>query len=220
MSDARYGIFEIAKDDTPIGGGPFLTGPLSEVLACISMAGFNEKLVETNEQLSARELALNKREQTFNEQSTQLAHKLADSGTRIVDTFEKQRALSMKRAHAEQQRREERRVQKYIDNEWHDAEEPYAVDPKEREASLRDATELPPPGTSLENDDGDLEIKSAPSEEERYGPQDDEYPGDLPRELKKDVPAPSGSHVTPGLDPLGEPKRPRQIAQPTSVSLW
>ena len=96
----RYGIFEIAKDDTPVGG-PYLVGPLSECLACISMAGFNEKLVETNEQLSARELALNKREQTFNEQSTQLAHKLADSGTRIVDAFEKARAQSAKRAEAQ-----------------------------------------------------------------------------------------------------------------------
>src|SRR6516225_6537054 len=100
----RYGIFEIAKDDTPVGGA-FLVGPLDECLACISMAGLNEKLIETNEQLSARELALNEREQTFNEQSTQLAHKLADSGTRIVDAFEKARAQSMKRAHAEQQRR-------------------------------------------------------------------------------------------------------------------
>jgi hypothetical protein len=128
----RYGIFEIAKDDTPVGG-PYLVGPLSECLACISMAGLNEKLIETNEQLSAREQALNEREQTFNEQSTQLAHKLADSGTRIVDAFEKARAQSAKRAEAQRKRDEQRRVQRYMD-ELPDPDEPEELPGKPRSA--------------------------------------------------------------------------------------
>jgi hypothetical protein len=104
-----------------------------------------------------------------------------------------------------------------MDEEWEDPDEPYSIDPKEREAALRDGTELPAPedptGASLKKgDDGDLEIKHAPSE-------DDEYPGDLPNELKKDVPAPSGTNTDPDPDPLGGPD-PKQVPQFPSSSVW
>jgi hypothetical protein len=156
MTNQRYGIFEIAKDDTPVGG-PFLVGPLDECLACISMAALNENLLATNEQLSAREQILNEREQTFNEQSTQLAHRLADSGTRIVDAFEKARAQSAKRAEAARKAAAQRQVQRYMDelpdpDAPSDPDEPegqfYSTDPAERQAAMRDEElegAVPPP---------------------------------------------------------------------------
>jgi hypothetical protein len=195
MTDQRYGIFEIAKDDAPVGG-PYFTGPLDECLACLSMAELNEKLFETNEQLSAREQALNAREQTFNEQSTQLAHKLADSGTRIVDTFEKQRALSMKRAHAEQQKRDRARVERYLDEELPDPDQPnlYSIDPAERHASMRDqATEgIPPPA-----DPAGAALKDAGLGEEVTTTERTADPADL-----------------------GHAPNPKQIAPPVAASFW
>jgi hypothetical protein len=67
-----------------------------------------------------------------------------------LDQFEKQRALSAKRAEAARKEAAQRQVQRYMDEQWEDPDEPYSIDPKEREASL--AT----PGTE---DDGDLEVK-------------------------------------------------------------
>jgi hypothetical protein len=207
MADTRYGIFEIGKDDTPVGGA-FLVGPLDECLACISMSGFNEKLLATNEQLSARELALNEREQSFTEQSTKLAHKLADSGSRIVDAYEREQ----ERRDADEQ--EAKRL----------AEEQEAEQERERLAKIaNDLTPIIGPEgekTSATSDDGDLEIVRS-VEKEKYGSsEDDEYPGDLPRELKKGTPAPSGSYTTPDPTDLGGPPPSKQIAPPTAISLW
>jgi hypothetical protein len=197
MTDKRYGIFEIAKDDAPVGG-PFLVGPLDECLACISMSGFNEKLVETNEQLSARELALNEREQTFNEQSTQLAHKLADSGTRIVYAFEKARAQSEKRAEAARKAAAQRQVQRYMD-ELPDPdapeEEPYSTDPAERAASLRDEDAegaIPPPA-----DPSGAVLKDAGLEEEV-----------------------TTTERTPDPADLGIVPDPKQVKPPVAASFW
>jgi hypothetical protein len=158
---------------------------------------------------------------------------LSDGISRLsarIDQFEKARALSAKRAEAQRKARDAARVQRYLD-ELPDPENPdpddlYSIDPKEREAiqrdtTQRDGTELPPPkdptGVSLENDNGDLEAKP-PVDPEKYGT--DEYPGNLPRELKKDVPAPSGSYTDPKPDPLGGPEDPHQVQQPISASLW
>ena len=51
---------------------------------------------------------------------------------------------------------------------------------------------------------------------ERYG--SDEYPGDLPPELKEGAPAPSGSYIEP--EPQGEQGKPRQVQQFPSSSVW
>jgi hypothetical protein len=138
-----------------------------------------------------------------------------------LDQFEKARSLAAKRAEAARKEAAQRQVKRYMDElPDPDAPEPYSIDPAERAASIRDGTELPPPkdptGASLENDDGDLEVKSA-VDPERYG--SDEYPGDLPNELKKEAPAPSGSYTEPDPDPR-EPKDPKQVQQPISASLW
>jgi hypothetical protein len=78
---------------------------------------------------------------------------------------------------------------------------------------------IPPEGERTAPDDGDLEIVR-PVEKEKYGPNDDEGVGDLPPELKEDVPPPSGSYTTPDPDPSGGPGNPRQIQQPISASFW
>jgi hypothetical protein len=140
---------------------------------------------------------------------------LSDGITRLcsrLDQFEKQRALSAKRAEAARKEAAQRQVQRYMDelpdpdtpSDPDEPEELYSIDPKEREASLA-------PG-----DDGDLEIKHA-VDPERYG--SDEYPGDLPSELKKEAPAPSGSYTEPDPDPRG-PKDPKQVQQPISSAVW
>jgi hypothetical protein len=65
---------------------------------------------------------------------------LADGITTLthrMDAFEKERALSQKRAEAEAQRRDRERVQSYIDH-LPDPDDPYTLDPKEREATDQD----------------------------------------------------------------------------------
>jgi hypothetical protein len=143
--------------------------------------------------------------------------------TSRLDQFEKARAISAKRAEAERKARDAARVQRMLDELPDPDNPPYSTDPAERQASLRDqAVEGIPPakdpaGAELETDDGDLEIKHK-VDPERYG--SDEYPGDLPLELKKETPAPSGSYTDPDPDPLGGPPNPKQVTQPASTSLW
>jgi hypothetical protein len=132
-----------------------------------------------------------------------------------LDQFEKARSLAAKRSEAARKEAAQRQVQRYMDEEWDDPDEPYSIDPKEREASLardEDPEGIPPPadptGASLKKgDDGDLEIKHAPSEE------DDDSVGDLPPELKEGAPAPSGSYTDP--EPQGG-----QVQQFPSSSVW
>jgi hypothetical protein len=161
------------------------------------MASLNENLLATNEQLSAREQELNEREQTFNEQSTQLAHKLADSGSRIVDAFEKARAQSAKRAEAVRKAAAQRQVQRYMDEEWDDPdepEEPYSTDPAERAAALRDeVVEGIPPS----KDPAGAALKDAGLEEEV-----------------------TTTELTPDPKDLGRVPDPKQIAPPVAASFW
>jgi hypothetical protein len=152
------------------------------------------------------------------EQARTIAVKhFCDGITRLatrLDQFEKQRALSAKRAEAARKEPAQRQVQRYMDEQWEDPD-------AERETSQRDGTELPAPedptGVTLKGDDGDLEIKHA-VDPERYGPNDDDSVGDLPPELKKGAPAPSGSYTEP--EPQGGPKDPRQVQQFPSSSVW
>jgi hypothetical protein len=99
-----------------------------------------------------------------------------------IDQFEKARALSAKRAEAQRKARDAEKVQRYMDEQWHDPDEPdepdelYSIDPKERETSDQDIEGIPTPadpaGAALKTgDDGDLEIKHAPD------PEPDTHPG-------------------------------------------
>jgi hypothetical protein len=157
-------------------------------------------------------------EEKLEEARATAAQILSDGITRLcarLDVFEKQRALSAKRAEAARKEVEQRRVQRYLDEELPDPDLP---DDPEAFGIIPPAQD--PTGTELESDDGDLEIKHE-VETERYGPgSDDEGPGDLPRQLERDTPPPSGSYTDPKPDPLGGPEDPKQIQQPVSASLW
>jgi hypothetical protein len=216
-----------------------LYGPSGDVIMTGSMSAIMERLpdsVARNDALSTMLDTAVKQveaEEKLEEAKACAVQILTDGISRLthrLDQFEKQRALSAKRAEAARKEAARRQVQRYMDElpdpDNPEPEELYSTDPAERQASMRDQDPegIPPAkdpsGASLSSDDGDLEIKHAPAEEERYGPQDDEYPGDLPRELQKATPAPSGSYTDPKPDPEGGPGKRKQIAPPTAISLW
>jgi hypothetical protein len=140
---------------------------------------------------------------------------LTDGITRLttrLDQFEKQRALSAKRAEAARKEAAQRKVQRYMDEEWDDPDEPepeelYSIDPNER--ALRDEVVegIPPAkdpaGAALETDDGDLEIKHAPSEKERYAANDLGLEG-TPTSTRQSLDLPEQ----------------KQVAQPIAASFW
>jgi hypothetical protein len=76
---------------------------------------------------------------------------LADGVTRLsarIDQFEKARSLAAKRVEAARKEAAQRQVQRYMDEEWDDPDEPYSIDPAERQASMRDQDPegaIPPP---------------------------------------------------------------------------
>jgi hypothetical protein len=194
-----------------------LYGPSGDVIMTGSMNAIMERLPDTSARNDALSTMLDtavkqvEAEEKLEDARACVAQILADGITRLsarLDQFEKQRALSMKRAEAQRKARDAARVQKYLD-ELPDIDDPTGILPPAED----------PTGTELENDDGDLTIKHA-VEPEKYGPQDDEYPGDQPRELKEGVPAPSGTATDPKPDPLGGPGDPKQVQQPISASLW
>ena len=101
----------------------------------------------------------------------------------------------MKRAHAEQQRREQRRVQSYIDEEWDDPDnQPYSTDPAERAAAIRDeVVEGIPPA----KDPAGAALKDAGLEEEV-----------------------TTTELTPNPKDLGHAPARKQVSQPISASFW
>jgi hypothetical protein len=191
-----------------------LTGPAGEVIMTGSMSAIMERLPDThacNDALSTmldtavKQVEAEEKLEDARACATQILH---DGITRLcarLDAFEKQRAISMKRAEAERQRRDQQRVQSYLDQlPDPDAPEPI-VYPPPGDLTINEPSPLKT--NEPVDDDGDLEIKHAVNPE-RYGPNenDDEGPGDLPRELEKDVPPLSGTYTDPKPDPLGGPE--------------
>jgi hypothetical protein len=198
-----------------------LYGPSGEVIMTGSMNAILERLPDTHARNDALSTMLDtavkavEAEEQLEEARATAAQILSDGITRIthrLDQFEKARAISAKRAEAARKEAEQRRVQRYLDQ----LPDPDLPDDPEAFGIIPPAQD--PTGTSLE-DDGDLEIKKA-QDPERYGPTDDEGPGDLPRKLEQDVPPLSGSYTNPKPDPLGGPEKPKQVTQPISASFW
>jgi hypothetical protein len=200
-----------------------LYGPSGDVIMTGSMNAIMERLPDTSARNDALSTMLDTAvRQVEAEERADAARACAvkhfcDGVSRLstrMDQFEKARSLAAKRAEAERKARDTARVKRYLD-ELPDIDDPDLDDPLGILPPAQDPT-----GTTLaEPDDGDLEVKHK-VEPERYGPtEDDEGPGDLPRELEKDVPPPSGSYTSPKLDPLGT-KDPHQVQQPISTSLW
>jgi hypothetical protein len=126
---------------------------------------------------------------------------LSDGITRLcsrLDQFEKQRALSAKRAEAARKAQDQRRVQRYLDelpNPDNPEEEFYSTDPVERAASLRDEDPqgaIPPPVDPI-----GAVLKDTGLEEEV-----------------------TTTEVTPDPKDLGHVPDPKQIAPPVAASFW
>jgi hypothetical protein len=195
-----------------------LYGPSGDVIMTGSMNAIMERLPDTHARNDALSTMLDTAVKQMEAEERQaearacairtIADGVAHLTTRL-DQFEKQRALSMKRAEAQRKARDAARVQRMLD-QLPDPDDP-------------DALVYPPPGDLTINqpepldDDGDLETKQK-VDPERYGT--DEGPSDLPRELEKDTPPPSGNYADPKPDPLGGPGDPKQIEQPISASFW
>jgi hypothetical protein len=142
-------------------------------------------------QVQQHETSLKDQIQTFTDRC------LAPVGARI-DAFEKQHAISAKRAEAERKRRDRQRVQAYIDG---------LPDPEEPEPLLL-------PG---KNDNGELTIHHKPDPVEHGY----ELDPDDPNTWDDDVGLEGSVATRPTPDPkdLGYPPPPRQVSQPVGVSL-
>ena len=200
-----------------------LYGPSGDVIMTGSMNAIMERLPDTSARNDALSTMLDtavkqvEAEEKLEDARACAAQILADGITRLtsrLDAFEVRREEQQRLDEEEAEREQQRRVQAMLDA-LPDPDDPDLGDPTGIIPPTRDPT-----GAELESDDGDLEIKHA-KDPERYGPgSDDEGPGDLPRELEKDVPPLSGSYTEPKPDPLGGPKDLKEIEQPISASLW
>jgi hypothetical protein len=138
-------------------------------------------------------------------QAAEAVNRIADIGAHLMDQVE---ALT-----AQQVRQDRRDAKRKADKARRDAEQ--VAREREAEAQAYLDQRDPDQPTPFDADLSEL----GPVEHEKYAPGDDEGPGDLPRELEKDVPPLSGSYTDPEPDPLGGPKDPHQVPQPISISL-
>jgi hypothetical protein len=149
-------------EGTPVPAEAILIGPLSECLACISVA-------QLNEQLLAASHRQHEREQAFTDQSTKFINRLTDTANRLLtaaeiqeDSSKRARDHAAKRAEEEQQHRDEEEVREFMDGlPDPDNQDLYSFDRKEREAldaETQDPNEMgavydpqpePEPGTRL-----------------------------------------------------------------------
>jgi hypothetical protein len=178
-------------------GQEIMNGPMSLIM---------ERLPDTHARNDALDSMLKiacdavEAEQRADEARASVARSLRDGITRLrarLDSFEKARAISQRRAEAEQQRRDRQRVQAMLD-QLPDPDDPelYSLDRKEREASPADQdpegsiipTPEDPTGASIDPDDVGLEGVTA---------------------------------TRPVTDPqdLGYPPAQKQVPQPVSISL-
>jgi hypothetical protein len=143
-------------------------------------------------------------------QTAEVANRLADIGTHLMDQVETLTAREQAQARADAKRRadQERRAQ----------EEAARTEAAEHRAWLAehpaepgtDETKEPAPG-------GELHVHPPP-DTERYSAGDDQ--GALPNELEEGAPPPSGTYTEPEPKDLGGLKDPRFVPQPASSSFW
>jgi hypothetical protein len=186
-----------------------LYGPSGDVIMTGSMNAIMERLPDTTARNDALSTMLDtavkqvEAEEKLEDARACAAQILVDGITRLtsrLDQFEKQRALSAKRAEAARKEAAQRQVQRYMDelpdpdDPDPDEQEPYSTDPAERAASLRDqATEgLPPPA-----DPAGAALKDAGLEQEV-----------------------TATRPTPDPADLGHVPDPKQIAPPVAASFW
>jgi hypothetical protein len=187
-----------------------LYGPTGDIIMTGSMNAIMERLPDTHARNAALEDMLKiaadavEAEERATEAREAAAQILSDGVTRLatrLDSFEKQRAQSAKRAEAERKAAADRRVQRYLD-ELPDPDEPddadlYSFDRKERAAEDQDLEGVIPPakdptGAILKHDEG-------PQDPNEMGAVYDPEPHPEP-----------GSRLCPPAP---------QVAQPVSISL-
>jgi hypothetical protein len=151
-----------------------LTSPTGEVIMTGSLDALMERLPDTHARNDALESMLKiacdavEAEEKLEDARACATKILHDGITRLsarMDAFEKRRAISMKRAHAEAQRSDQQRVQAMLDAlPDPDDPEPHSFDRKEREATPADQDPegiIPAPedptGASIDPDDVGLE---------------------------------------------------------------
>jgi hypothetical protein len=178
------------------GGQEIMSGPMSIIM---------ERLPDTHARYDALDSMLKiacdavEAEQRADEARASMARSLCDGITRLtarLDSFEKARAISQRRAHAEAQRRDQQRVQAMLDAlPDPDNPEPHSFDRKENAASTANQDPegiIPAPedptGASIDPDDVGLEGITA---------------------------------TRPTVDPkdLGYPPPQKQVSQPIDISL-
>jgi hypothetical protein len=143
----------MSTDDTQIFK---LTSPTGEVIMTGSMSAIMERLPDTTARNDAIDSMLRtavdavEAEEKLADARASAAQILSDGITRLssrMDSFEKARALSMKRAEAEVQHRARQRVAAMLDGlpDPDDPDETYSLDRKERTATDQDPNEIFPP---------------------------------------------------------------------------
>jgi hypothetical protein len=162
-----------------------LTGPAGDVIMTGSMSAIMERLPDTTARNDALSTMLDtavkqvEAEERAEEARTCAAQILADGITHLttrLDAYEKQRALSMKRAEAQRKARDAARVQRMLDQlpDPDDPDDLYPFDPKEREASQDQnpegviPTPVDPTGASLKDTglEGSVAFRQTPDPED------------------------------------------------------
>jgi hypothetical protein len=213
MTD-RFAIVPV-PDGQPLPPEAIMIGPLSEVLEYI-------RGTPAREEAEQRQIA---REQ----QVADVANRVADIGAHFMDEIEALAAEKEEQVRLEAKRKADQERQATEDAACEEA------------AMLREYLETHP-DPNAPADDGELEINEPPDKERYGGPEIEEdaggvplaYPpipttyikgthdqtGDLPAGVERRSPAPLGSD--PVYDPaeLAHAKDPKQVPQPTAVSLW
>jgi hypothetical protein len=186
-----------------------LYGPTGDIIMTGSMNAIMERIPDSVARNAALEDMLKvaadavEAEERADEARACAAQILADGLTRLahrLDAFEKERAISAKRAEAARKEAAQRRVQRYLD-ELPDPDTPkypdlYSFDRKEREATDQDPTEVIPPS---EDPTGTVLEDQEPQDPNLMGAVYDPEPSPAP-----------GSRLYPPAP---------QVAQPTAISL-
>jgi hypothetical protein len=178
-------------------GNIIMQGALSTMLECLPDTQARSDAVEAMYRIACD--AVEAEERVAEARACAIKH-FCDGISRLaerLDQFEKARSQSMKRAQAEQQKRDRARVQKYVDTEWDDPDEPdalYSIDPTERQAEMgdQDPEGIPPPA-----DPAGAVLKDAGLE------------GEV-----------TTTERTPDPEDLGHARDPKQVTPPVAASFW
>jgi hypothetical protein len=195
----RFAIVPVPDHQSPPAEA-ILVGPLEECLGCISMGEYVERMEARSAQLDAREAYLIDLGIKLTAVVPKL-NKIFDDEVQRRDSFEKQRAISAKRAEAEQKRRDRQRVAAYLDT---------LPDPDE-----------PEPLLPTKGDNGELTVLHKPDPVEHGYEHDPDDPDTWPQDDDTGLEAVSATRPTTAPAQLAYPpsRSTKQVPQPIAISL-